>query len=890
MARVWPDTFVEEGSIKVHVAGLRRALGDGQPGRRYLANVPGRGYRFVAPIELPEPERLPTRKSVAEKQPRLHNLPIAQARTLGRADVISTLMNQLPRQRFITIVGAGGIGKTTVALAVAEALLPAYEHGVWLVDLALVDGPHFVPNALGMALGLAVHSENAISWLINVLRDKQMLFVFDNCEHVTVAAATLAEQLLAGASGIHILATSREPLRAHGERVRRLSPLASPAASSDLTAAKALEFPAVQLFVERAAAISDEFELSDPDAPIVVDICRKLGGLPLAIELAASRFDAFGAGQLSLLLDDRFRILNQGRRTAQPRHRSLTAALDWSYEYLPETERCVLRGLSVFAGAFTLESAIAVAGDDKSDVVEAVANLVTKSLVSADGGEAIVQYRLLETTRAYALQKLEECGLLQEYRRRHAQHQLDCFKPAESDWSTHSSAEWRARYASRLDDVRSALTWAFSPNGDAPFGVALTVASIPLWSELSLIDESCESFERALANQAADPTHSERDEMMLLVALGTAHSYGPLPADELVLTRALRLAEKLGDVEYQMRALVGLYLYHLYLADHRGTLAVAQKIGNIAAITRDSVIVAVGDSLTGAAQFYLGDHSSARQNVDRVANRDIAPDEHLLLVHRATARGALSAILWVQGFPDQAFLYARNAIADAGALDSGMLLCTTYALMACPVALYVGDFTTAESWATSLLDLTAKYSLSALNARGRALRGMLLLERGDVAGLTLLQDALAWLNTARITLQDTAFLGALARGLGATGRIPEAQIAIGEALERSDRNEELWCRPELLRIKGELARLGGSAGKVAEDYFEQALDCARRQGALSWELRAATSLARLWHRGGKTVEAHDQLAAIYNRFTEGFDTVDLRTARALIDELRKGAS
>jgi hypothetical protein len=307
-------------------------------------------------------------------------------------------------------------------------------------------------------------------------------------------------------------------------------------------------------------------------------------------------------------------------------------------------------------------------------------------------------------------------------------------------------------------------------------------------------------------------------------------------------------------------------------------------------MTRAPVIAAVGDSLTGASQFYLGEHASAAENVGRVANRDIAADEHLLLVHRATARGALSIILWVQGFPDQAILHARNAIADAGALDSGILLCTTYALMACPVALYVGDLTTAESWAASLLDLAAKYSLSALNARGRALRGMLLLERGDVAGLTLLQDALAWLNTARITLQDPAFLGALARGLGATGRMPEAQIVIGEALERSDRNEELWCRPELFRIKGELARLGGSAGEVAEDYFEQALDWARRQGALSWELRAATSLAKLWREDGKTAEADELLSAVYNRFTEGFETSDLRAARALIDEFREGAS
>ena len=294
IARLWPDTFVDENTLRVHVAGLRKALGDGQPGRRYLANVPGRGYRFVAQIDHSEPAA----PSIAKRAvtDRDHNLPVSQSRAVGRADVISALLEQLPRWRFLTIVGGGGIGKTTVALALAEALLPAYEHGVRLVDLAPVNDPRFVPNALGTALGVAVNSEDAIRQLTDFLGDKQLLVILDSCEHVVEAAAVLAEQLLAGAPGIHILATSREPLRAEGERVHRLSPLESPAPSTDITAAEALAFPAVRLFVERAAAIQDGFELSDADAPIVADICNKLGGIALAIELAAARVDAFGIG------------------------------------------------------------------------------------------------------------------------------------------------------------------------------------------------------------------------------------------------------------------------------------------------------------------------------------------------------------------------------------------------------------------------------------------------------------------------------------------------------------------------------------------------------------------------------------------------------------------
>lgn len=412
MTRVWPDSYVDENSLRVHVASLRKALGDGQVGRRYLANVPGRGYRFVAPVGFSEPEGPSVQKRVVTA--RVHNLPVLRSCPVGRGDVIEVLMDQLRKQHFTTIVGEGGIGKTTVALALAEALLPAYEQGVWFVDLTAISEPQFVPNALAATLGLAVHSEDAaVTRLTDFLRDKQVLIVLDGCEHMVEAAASLAEQLLVGAPTLHILATSRELLRAEGERVHHLSPLEVPSDPTALSASDAIAYSSVQLFIERAAASVDGFQLSDLDVPIVVDICRKLGGMPLAIEFAAARVDAFGIKQLALLLDDRFRILNQGRRTAQPRHRSMDAALDWSYEFLPESERALLRRLSVFANAFTLASATALAGDDDADMIDGIANLVSKSLISADVREAVVLYRLSDTIRAYVQRKRIESNELQ---------------------------------------------------------------------------------------------------------------------------------------------------------------------------------------------------------------------------------------------------------------------------------------------------------------------------------------------------------------------------------------------------------------------------------------------------------------------------------------------
>jgi predicted ATPase len=278
-----------------------------------LVNVPGRGYSFVAPVAHADEPR-PAQAQTAPTN-RGHNLPVHLTRLIGRADTVSTLAARLPRQRLITIVGPGGIGKTTVALAVGEALIPACEHGVWLIDLASLSDPRLVPSALAAVLGLEIRAENPLPGLIAGLKDKRMLLVLDNCEHVIDEAAVLTSGILKGAPNLHILATSREPLRAEGEHVSRLSPLGSPPGSAGLTAAEVLRFPAVQLFVERVAGGSlDEFELRDADAPIVAEICRKLDGIPLAIEFAAARVEAFGVHGLAAHLDDRLRLLTPAAR------------------------------------------------------------------------------------------------------------------------------------------------------------------------------------------------------------------------------------------------------------------------------------------------------------------------------------------------------------------------------------------------------------------------------------------------------------------------------------------------------------------------------------------------------------------------------------------------
>ena len=893
MARVWPNTHVDEGNLKFQISALRRTLGGGN---RYLVNIPGRGYSFVAQVARADEARI-----AAPEPPQTenaHNLPALLTRLIGREDAITRLANQLLRQRLLTIVGAGGIGKTSVALAVAEQLIPAYEHGVWLIDLAPLADPRLVPSALADALGLEIRAENPLPGLVASLRDKKMLLMLDNCEHVIDAAAALAVGVLAGAPGVQVLATSREPLRIEGEHVHRLSPLASPPALARVTAAEALGFPAVQLFVERAAATLDEFELTDADAPIAAEICGRLDGIALAIELAAARVDTFGVRGVAAHLDDRFQLLTRGRRTALPRHRTLRATLDWSYELVPEPERVVLRRLAIFAGGFTEEAARAVAASAEiaaSEVVESLANLVTKSLVSVDVGGVMVVYRPPETIRAYALQKLAESGERDQIARRHGEYYLGLFERAEAEAETRPMAEWLGLYRPRIDNLRAALDWACSPRGDAAIGVALTAASVPLWVDLSMMAECRRHVERALARLDSVADLDPRQEMHLQAALGVSLNYttGPVPETEAAWTRTLEIAKSLDDVEYQLRALRGLWAHHMNAGEYRVSLAIAHEYNGLAATTGDRAAMAAADRMAGIILHYLGDQTGARQHLERQLARAVSPVRQsqpvrFLIDQRVAARSLLARILWLQGFPDQALSTARLAVEEAEVTGHALSLCHALAQAACPVATLNGDVEAAEGYTAVLLNHARELGLAGWIARSHCFQGVVLIMRRDfAAGLPLLRNALDELRVGGAAPGYPAFLALLARGHGLAGQVTEGLAIIDQALELSERHEENWSLPEVLRNKGELLLLDRAAAAVlaAEDCFQQALDWASRDGALSYELRVAFSLGRLWRDQGRGAEARELVASVYRRFTEGFKTGDLRIAKRVLDEL-----
>jgi predicted ATPase/DNA-binding winged helix-turn-helix (wHTH) protein len=892
IARVWPQTFVEEANLKIQVSALRRALGDGQGGHRYIATVVGRGYNFVAPIRIEEPSRT---RPAATLSTAKHNLPLAVTRIIGREQTVETLVSRLSRQRLVTVVGPGGIGKTTVALAVAERMVGGYEHGVWLVDLASLGDAHLVPSAVGTVLGLQIHGEDPIRGLVAALRDSCMLLLLDNCEHVVDEVAGLARALLGGAKDVAILATSREPLRVAGESEYRLGPLRSPQASSKLTAAEAATFPVVQLFVERVAAIVEDFVLTDESAPLVVEVCRGLDGLPLAIEFAAPGVEVLGLEGLAARLDERLPLLGSRRRGRVGRHRTMRAVIDWSCDLLNPEEQLFFKALGIFSGGFTVEAAAAVAMDSATAGIEAIdrlGDLVAKSLVVADVSGTRPRFRLLETIRAYAIEILGESDEHQYVARRHAEYYRNLFEHAEIESMARLADDRLADYAQEIDNLRAALEWAFLPGGDDSIGVALTVAAIPLWLQLSMMEECRSRVEQALALVREAPIDA-RGEMKLQAALGASLLFtkGAVPAAGQACTAALRLAESLGDTEYQLNALWETWIHRTNTGEHAAALALAQKFHTLALEHADPAVLPIADRMIGMSHHYLGDQTNAWPHIERMLSADVDPQRRSPIIRfwfdqKIAGRIVLARILWLRGFADQAWFTVQSAIRDAEALNDPPTLCYALSHGGCLVALWLGNLPAAERYAEMLLDISRKHGFAPWNDFASRLKGVVLVKTGDLdGGSPLLRADLDEITDSNSGLWFLTGLSQMAEALGRAGRFVDALEMVERGIDRLQRG---WLAPELLRIKGELLLLQSTAGttEAMENVFRQALDEARRQEALSWELRAATSLARSLSHQGRTADAFACLRPIYDRFTEGFGTADLIAAKQLLDDLR----
>ena len=886
---LWPKTYVQPEVLKSHIAAIRAVLGDDARKPIFIETQSRRGYRFVAPVT----------EAASARSSRTTNLPEAVSELIGREAELRAVTALATEHRLVSLVGAGGIGKTRLGLEVARHLLPRFPDGVFVAELGPLSSAELVPATVASALGLThVAGTVSLEGVAGAVGTRKLLLVIDNCEHVIEAAAGMAEALLRASQGVSLLATSREPLRVPGEYVYRVPSLDVPAEDAQ-DMEDVFRYGAVRLFVSRAHAAEPRYVAEGPVLAATAAICRRLDGIPLAIELAATRIAGFGVDGVAARLDDRFRLLTGGSRTLA-RQQTMRATLDWSYELLSESERVVLRRLGVFVGPFTLDAASAVAaGVDitASEVADSVANLVGKSLVSTDVGGAIVYYRLLETTRAYAREKLIGSAEFDHFARRHAEYFRDLFERAEAELETRPTAEWLAACRPHTDELRAALDWAFSPSGDVGVGMALTAAAAPLWSHLSLWTEFRARVEQAIAGLGQGPSDPRRD-MRLYLALGhvllqSVHASARAEVN-VALTKALELAEITDDGRYRLAALHGLYLARLTMGEYRNALDLAEKFRTVAADTAARSDVPIGNGLIGLTLHVLGDQPGARRHLEPLVGSDFVTTRpsHISFYrydYRVVFDCYYARVLWLQGFGDKAKGLTENLVDYARTIDHLRSFLYTLLIGTCPIAVFVGDLTTVEHHVRLALNLAGRHSLEFWNVWARCFEGILLIKRGkNLTGSQLLQSALERLPESSFHFHKSSFLAELAAGLGGAGQIAEGLVVVDKALARAEQTKGGWYLAELLRTKGELLLLerAPTALETAEQCFHQALDAARRQGALSWELRAAMSLARLWRGHQRASQARKLLGPVYRRFTEGVETADLIAAKALLASVR----
>jgi len=484
--------------------------------------------------------------ALASLDARPNNLPAQLSRLIGRDADVDEMKELVAKRRLVTLLGSGGVGKTRLALQVGADLIDRYPNGVWFADLAPIRDPELVPSVVAQTLGMAQAQDRRVDEaLLTWLQRKHLLLILDNCEHLVETVARLADGIVRSCPDVSILATARQALGIDGEMEHRLPSLSIPESDPTMQVGAAMQFGAIALFVERAKAADTRFQLTDVNARIVAEICRRLDGIPLALELAAARVRILSIPNLAKRLDDRFKILTGGSRTALPRQKTLTAMIDWSYDLLTPQEQTLLARVAIFAGGFGLDAATAVCagnGIDEADVLELLSSLTDKSLVAADTTSERERFRLLESTRAYALEKLTEKGDPERLARSHAEYFRRQAEAADESYFTSPSAAWLAREEIELENYRSALEWSLTDGRDVRLGAAIAGSLERIWLLAGLIVEGRYWIDRAQAG-LDESTHPLEAARLWLTLSGLSHAKPKHDAAQ----RALALYDSRSD-------------------------------------------------------------------------------------------------------------------------------------------------------------------------------------------------------------------------------------------------------------------------------------------------------------------------------------------------------
>jgi predicted ATPase/DNA-binding winged helix-turn-helix (wHTH) protein len=853
---VWTGLCVDEANLRANIGTLRKVLGDGRDGRRYIQNVTGRGYRFVTPVQG-------RTNGLSENSPS-HDAAPETDRLIGRAQDAESVSEELTANRVVSVVGPGGIGKTSLAMAVADIWRRADAGDITFIDLTTANDA----EQLWTAAARAFDVDSTPGGRIQILRaasGRAGLVILDNCEHLLEASADFAAAVLKSGKGIRILTTSRQPLRVHGEWVHRLSPLEYPESDAEVTARQSLAFSAVQLLVERIAEAVGGFTLTDREAAFAVEICRRLGGVPLALELAASRAEAFSLKQLADGLRDRFTLLSGGNRSAVPRHQSLRAMLEWSCQLLTESERALLRRLSVFPAWFDMPEAVAFGrriGLPEPAVLDGVASLIAKSILSAEVNDDRARYRFAETTRAFAKEMLAGANEITTAYQALISH-VTAQYAAELAKEDGPKFGWLACCIRNSDNARACLDWALAEGNDVGAGVELILNALPLWMRTSRLIEHRHYLRPALAHILDVRPKRTKDELALEVALALAQYYSGGPTNEVInrLKRSLVLARRLESKTHELNILWMLYGVSGNWGNYRAEAEFAKEFAEASIKVSAPHAKTRRHRMLARAYHDVGEQRKALREIDRALTLRLGgnADVDAYSIDDVTAALAIkSRILWVTGKAEDAMSVSEECLARALAVDHAQSTCWAIAFNLCPVAIWSGDSENANRFAAVAMAHSEKtfehwndwahLYTSALDPRIDAAAARHLLARMIPAQKDIF--ATLW------------------------------PVFAGEDIRSRAVHHTSWCSAELMRLAS--ACLDDAVGMR---LLQQADLLAEQQDALGWRLRIASNLAKRHLARGDHTKARAALGPVYESFKQGFKTKDLRDAAELLGKL-----
>lgn len=884
----WPSTYVHEDNLKVNVATLRKILADGSD-EPFIATVPGRGYRFVgnvniAEMEAPRPESLPTQALP----------PLQLENVIGRADELKHLSDAISRSKCVTIVGPGGMGKTTMALAVAHHVQSRYAQGVSFIDLSAVGDAQYVTAAIAAGVGAKQRSEDTLLEIMAVLYDKHTLLILDNCEHLTPTVQSVVDRLLRALPKVTILATSREPLGLVEEELYRLPNLAIPGPKEGCTASDAMRFAAVRLFVSRAAARAP-FDLTDDQAPTASAICRRLDGIPLAIEMVANKATTYGLKNLDELLEQRLLSLSNGERTAPLRHQTMLATLDWSYRLLSDDEAAFLRSLSVFAGLFRLPDVSAIAAANGLDPLKAhglVERLIDKSLIYVSSQHGERNLRLLESTRAFAMERLRDAGEHSEVHRLHARRVLALFEEATEALENSDKELWMGEYAHRINDARNAMNWAFGQGGDQMIGIRLTASLIPLWNELSSLSEMQSRVERSLL-AAREIAHCPKELTMKLIA---ARASGMTFAQHLPLEteKAWKECYSLGveskDKKYQIFGLWGLCSFLIFNGRPREGIERLQEFVALTEAESDSTAVDEATRMIATAEIYIGETASARSKLEHLAAKNRRMSDPVRFARFQAERGVavrctLSLALWASGEVSLANQVALAAVERAEISGHVVSHFTALAVFAVPVSFWSGEYDFTSRFLEAIDIIGQREDLGMWREACAFYACALRAKRGELHAATEMIVKLKEL-VSRNVLRAPMHYCMTADALLAAGELEEARTHIEQAEKLAFEQDANWCLPEILRVSALIDLEDGQLEK-AERLLRQAIARAVKIGGRALQLRAELSLSQKFEREGQSTTALKLLRSACSNFSAAETFPELIDARKRVEVLER---